>query len=209
MPGIGILGGSFNPIHNGHIHIAQQVREKLDLERIFLVPTGIPPHKPKQNLAAPRHRYAMALIASFNLRDLEVSDMEVRRKSTSYTIDTVRQFKAQLRRKDIYLILGTDSVADLHTWKNAERLVWESEPVVVARPGLSTDLAVTSLENHFRPKSVERLLDAVLRIPQVQVSGTEIRRRLGCGEPVRGLVRYEVEQYIRAHGLYGTAAVLD
>ena len=209
MSGIGILGGSFNPIHNGHIHIAQQVREKLDLEKVLLIPTGTPPHKPKQELVEPRHRYAMSLIASFNLRDLEVSDIEVRRQAVSYTIDTVRQLKKVLRRRALYLILGADSVADLHTWRDAERLIWEAEPVIVARPGISTELAVTCLEGRFQPKSVERLLGVVLRIPQVSISGTDIRRRLAEGKPVKGLIRHEVEEYIRKHGLYGTATASE
>lgn len=203
MAGIGILGGSFNPIHNGHLHVAQQVREKLSLEKVILIPTGVPPHKPKEQLAAPRHRFCMALIACHNLRSLEVSDIEVRRKKTSYTIDTIRKLKRGLGRNDLHLILGADAVADLYTWKDAERLVWEAEPVLVARPGFSLEFAVTSLEEHFQPVTIERLLDAVVRIQVVTVSGSDIRRRLAERRPVKGLVRYEVEEYIRQHGLYG------
>lgn len=203
MAGVGVLGGSFNPIHNGHLHVAQQVRERLALDKVILVPAGLPPHKPRDALADARHRYCMAIVACHNLRGLEVSDLEVRNSEVSYTIDTVRRLKELAGGDTLHLILGADAVAELHTWKDAETLVWEVQPALVARPGWSLELAITRLEQQFRPETVERLLAAIVEIPAVPFSGTEVRRRLAAGQPVSGLVRWHVEQYIRQHGLYG------
>jgi nicotinate-nucleotide adenylyltransferase len=204
MRKVGILGGSFDPIHNGHLHVAQQVREKLCLDEVILVPTGSPPHKAGERLADARHRYAMALIASHNLRDLTVSDIEVRRRGVSYTIDTVRRLKENAGDTQFYLILGSDAVIELHTWHKAEELIKEVQPVVVARPGCSVDEAITGLEGKLSGSAIDKLLQGVLEIDPVKISSTEIRKRLAAGQHVKGMVRHEVEEYIRQHGLYGT-----
>jgi nicotinate-nucleotide adenylyltransferase len=204
MSRIGILGGTFDPIHNGHLHIAQQVREKLSLDKVILIPAGVPPHKRAQMLADGRHRYAMAIIACHNLRDLEVSDIEVRKRGISYTVDTVRLMKAKMPDSEFYLILGSDAASEFHTWYKAEELVREVVPVVVFRPGHPVDAVITGLEGRMSADAIERLLEIRVDIEPVPISSTEIRRRLASGGQIRGFVRYEVEEYIRAHGLYGT-----
>ncbi|MBN1807867.1 MAG: nicotinate-nucleotide adenylyltransferase [Planctomycetes bacterium] len=200
---VGILGGTFDPVHNGHLHVAQQVREKLALDKVLLIPTGTPPHKAGRRLQDARHRYAMAIIACHNLRGLEVSDVEVRRDGVSYTIDTVNLLAERMPGTDLFLILGADAAAEIHTWRNAERLIMAVNPVVVFRPGFPVDSSITALEGRIAPDAVDRLLGGCLEIEPVDISSTQVRDRLAAGEPVNGLVRHKVEEYIRSNGLYG------
>lgn len=203
MRKVGVLGGSFDPIHNGHIAVAQQAAAALGLEKVLLVPAGTPPHKDPSSLAPARDRLIMARLACSNMRGLEVCDIEVKKEGVSYTIDTVRELKRALGDEvELRLVIGEDTVGELSTWKDAGRLVEEVEFIVVCRPGFRADFE--GLARELGSGAAEKLKDSVVKVGEpADVSSTEIREKVRSGESISGLVRAPVEEYIRERGLYG------
>src|ERR1700693_5773097 len=127
---VGLFGGSFNPIHFGHLRAAEEVREMLKLDLVYFVPASSPPHKPEGELAPAEHRLQMVRLATKGNRHFMVSDVEVRRAGRSYTIDTVRHFLATLRAPStLFLMMGTDAFAELEAWKDCDELVRQSSIV--------------------------------------------------------------------------------
>ena len=203
MRKIGLLGGSFDPIHNGHLSVAQQAAAELGLEKVLIVPAGTPPHKDPHSLAPARDRLIMARLACRNMRGLEICDIEVRRDGPCYTIDTVRELgRACGEGTKLVLILGEDSVGELPTWKDAGKLVEEAGFAIVHRPRCPP-ADFERLAAELGSTAAERLKGSVLKITRpADVSSTEIRRRVRRGESIAGLVRAEVEDYINERGLY-------
>lgn len=201
---IGILGGSFNPIHVGHLSIAQQVADALDLDNVLLIPAGRPPHKSAGELAPARDRLEMCRLAAAGLRELEVSDIEIRREETSYTIETIRALREKLGSDDeTFFIIGADTVRELPTWYRIEDLVELTRWAIVQRPK-SPSPDFDALKEHLPAKAVRKLRRGLVRIKDpVDVSSTEIRKRLAAGKGTRGLLRKSVEEYILRRGLYG------
>jgi len=200
---VGILGGTFNPVHVGHVSIAQQVAARLGLARVILVPAGSPPHKDAGGLEAAHHRYAMACIAARGMRGLAVSDVEVSRAGTSYTIETVEALRREFGPEiDLVLIIGMDSLLELPTWKEARRLAETTSFAVVSRPGYS-GVDWEALGAALGPEAAKKLEASVVEIAEpVEVSATEVRRRLAEGRPVVNLVRAPVARDIEEKGLY-------
>jgi len=200
---IGVLGGTFDPIHVGHLSIAQQVAAKLDLARVLLVPAGSPPHKEPGELAGSRDRYAMVCLATRNLRGLDVSDVEVSREGTSYTIETVEELRRDLGPEiELVLIIGADSLLELPTWKGARRLVETTTFAIVPRPGFrETDW--DALARALGAEAAEKLRSSVVEVAEpVDISSTEVRRRIAEEKSFAGLVRAPVARYIGEKGLY-------
>jgi nicotinate-nucleotide adenylyltransferase len=187
---IGVFGGSFDPIHIGHLILARRVLEEIALDRVLFVPTNITPHKRDRSLTDPRHRLAMVRLALRGESKMAAGDVEVRRGGVSYTIDTLRA----LRRKTSarwYLILGSDSLVELPQWHQIEGLARLVTFAVVARP------------NFTRTRMpMRRCRVRVVAAPLLEISGTDIRRRIREGRPVRYLVPPAVERYILRHRLY-------
>ncbi len=184
---LGIFGGTFNPVHNGHLAIATRVAEALRLGRIFFVPTAVTPLKGRKDLASARDRLAMLRAAVKGHPIFRVSDVEIRRGGVSYTVDTLRQIKGRMGGR-LYLILGTDALNLLPRWRDASEVLRLAELVVVERQGHRTRLRM--------PKIYK--VDA----PLMEISGTEIRERVRKGLSIRYLVPEAVERYIRRKGLY-------
>lgn len=202
----GILGGSFNPIHVGHLSIAQQVQAELNLEKIFLLPAATPPHKQNDpDLASAADRLEMCRLAVRAMRGLEASDLELTRGGVSYTVETARLLReAYGKDAEIRFIIGADSVAELPTWYQAKELVALADFAIAARREQPLDDQLWDrLREAFGAVAVKRLQRGVVSIEKVDVSSTVIRRCLRAGEPIRGLLRKDVEAYIRAKGLYG------
>jgi nicotinate-nucleotide adenylyltransferase len=198
---IGILGGSFDPIHVGHLSVAQQAAEKLKLDEVVLVPAGSPPHKRPARLASAEDRLAMARLAVRGLARLSVSDIEVRRPGPSYTLDTVREIKARLGSEHQYFfIIGADTVRELPTWHRAAELLAEVSLAIAVRPGYEPDFG--PVERSIGPEAAARLRDGLLDIEPCDVSSTEIRRRLASGGDIGALLRTDVAEHIRRRGLY-------
>ena len=196
---LGILGGTFDPIHMGHLRMAEHVFQRMELESIVFIPAYVPPHKLGQDFAPAQDRYAMTELAVADNPHFTVSDMELKRTGVSYTIDTIRQLHAQYEDRELNFIIGADSVAQLHTWHNIEEMLELTRFVAVWRPGYEG--AMEEMVQHLGQRARERVL--LLDTPVYDISSTEIRTRIRQGASLAGLVPQAVEKYIYEHGLYG------
>jgi len=199
---VGVLGGTFDPVHVGHLSIAQQVRRELSLEKVILLPAGEPPHKDAAGLAPAADRLAMTELAARNMLGLEVCGYEVERPGISYTIDTLRWLRGVLE-KPLVFIIGADTLDELASWRSARDLVDEFAFAIAARPGYTAELP-PALEKKIGRDLSAKLRDSVVSVEPAAVSSTAVRERLASGDSVSGMVRAPVELYIHTHGLYGT-----
>jgi nicotinate-nucleotide adenylyltransferase len=210
---VGILGGSFNPVHIGHLRVAEEVREGLTLDRILFVPASLPPHKVGRNLAAPEHRLAMVRLAVRGNRYFTASDLELARPGRSYSVDTLRSLQQAHPSWELFFILGVDAFAEIDTWKEYETLFHLADFVVVSRPGFPAEnlLAIlpVAAREHFwyaadrstlHHRSGHRV--RLRTVTALDISATAIRERVARGESIRYLVPDAVERYIRTHNLY-------
>lgn len=192
----GVLGGSFDPIHLGHIAAAEAARRLRGLDRVFLVPAGQAPHKAP--LAASfEHRLAMARLSVGERNGLEVLDLEGRRPGPSYTADTLAELHRLYPRARFELLVGADMLLDLPSWRRAAEVTRDARIVAFGRPGAGSEAARLAFDAAFGPGS-----HVWLDFNPLDVSSTEIRRRLALGESARGLLDLAVEAYVLAHGLY-------
>lgn len=199
---IGILGGTFNPVHIGHLIIAEEVYYRHGLSRVVFIPAGIPPHKGAENLTEAHHRYEMVKLATKDNDHFEVSDEEVSREGKSFTIDTVDANPERYGKdSDLHLIVGMDTVNELPTWKDIKRLSTLCRIVVVNRPG-NTLANLDQLIPVMGKEKVEEIKRIHVEIPPIGISSTDIRDRLKKGLHTRYIVPPEVRQYIEKHGLY-------
>jgi nicotinate-nucleotide adenylyltransferase len=204
---IGILGGTFNPIHMGHLTVADEVYDYHNLSKILFIPAYIPPHKPTTDLADAHHRYQMVKEAITRNENFEVSDFEIKREVRSYTIDTVNELLNLYDKNcEVFLIIGADSLSELELWKDIKKLSRLCHFVVVNRPGYSTDVpdSLAGVVGNDTISEIERLK---VQISPIAISSTDIRKRLREGADVNGLVPSCVEAYIREHGLYSCCEV--
>ncbi|MCK4262128.1 nicotinate-nucleotide adenylyltransferase [bacterium] len=195
---IGILGGTFNPVHCGHLVAADEVREKLALEKVIFVPSASPPHKNHPDIAPPEDRYQMTILATQSNPFFSASDLELQRPGKSYSIETVKKF-LNIYGKDtkLYFITGTDAILEIFTWKDREELLKLCQFIVATRPG-------------FDAGKIERtILKQVhlLKIPGLDISSTDIRSRIREGRTIKYLLPEKVEEYIYEHGLYRTGKI--
>jgi nicotinate-nucleotide adenylyltransferase len=197
---IGVFGGSFDPVHLGHLTIAQDAVEQLELNRLIFVPAAVPPHKQGRTLADGRHRFEMLQLATEGNLSFEVSDMELQRGGVSYTVDTMTQLQAEHAGAELYFIVGLDSLAELHLWRNIRELLECCTVVPFARGG--EDPAHVAERIQLSKDWKQRLLERLIRIHEIEISASEIRMRLAEGLSIRYLVPPEVEMYIAEHGLY-------
>ncbi len=190
----GLFGGTFDPIHTGHLIVAETVRSDFKLDRILFIPAEKPPHKRDSYLSPSTVRLKMVELAISRHPNFEISDVEIQRGGTSYTVDTVRWFlESKEWRKDVlYLIVGSDSLLEMETWRDSTIILEKIQTLVVERPGFDWE------------KGDKRFLKKVtlVQIPLVDISSTEIRRRVREGKSIRYWVPEKVENYIQRKGLY-------
>ena len=209
---IGLLGGTLDPIHVGHVDTALAARQALALDRVIVLPSRVPPHRQQQPVASRYHRFAMTALAVNGVEGLAVSDLELCAPEPSYTADTLERFRnsSGLPASQIFFIAGADAFAEIETWHRYPEVLDLSHFVVVSRPGFP----VEGLRDRL-PGLAPRMVSAgpertaggfpaifLVDAPTSDVSSTDIRRRLRAGEALTGLVPAAVERHIVQHGLY-------
>lgn len=200
MKKIGLFGGTFDPIHNGHINIARAFADELGLDMVVFLPAGAPYHKETTQTAA-EHRLAMTELAAQADSRFAVSDCDIVREGATYTFDTVQIFRQQFPAAQLWWLLGSDSLLQLHTWKKWQTLVRQIHIAAAAREG--DNLARAPRELHgWLGDALQNGSLHLLKTPMYNISSTEIRHRLGNHESTAGLIAPQVEAYITKHGLY-------
>jgi nicotinate-nucleotide adenylyltransferase len=194
---VGILGGTFNPPHIGHLVCAQEAYRELELNRVLLIPARIPPHKPVEHEPGAHHRLELCRVAVAEDDRFEVSDLELRRDGPSYTVDTLEELSTEAPNNELFLIVGGDIAAGLPRWREPERVLELATLSIARRRGTarsSIDTALGRLRGGDRAR--------FFQMPRIGVSSTMVRRRVRSGQPIRYLVPDAVAAYIERHGLY-------
>ena len=195
---LGIFGGTFDPIHHGHLVAAAEARFQLALDRVLFVPARVPPHKPAQPISAASHRLRMVELAIASNPHFALSCVDVDRPAPSYTVEMLELLRAEWGPGPrFFFIEGPDSLSDIVGWYQPQRLIELCELAVVARPGSEVDVA--GLERQL-PGLTDRL--HWVEMPLLEISSTDMRARVRTGRPISYLVPHGVEAYIRQHGLY-------
>jgi nicotinate-nucleotide adenylyltransferase len=198
---LGIFGGSFDPVHYGHLLLAESCREQLNLDKVFFVPAGLPPHKRGAKLTPAIHRLAMLELAIGGEPGFEICRFEIDRQETSYTVETLRWFRTQFQQAELFLLVGADMLNDLPNWREADEICRLAQPVGVRRGG-SAPPSFERLTPLLPPERLEWLKNTHVDMPEVALSSSEIRRRVRQQQSIRFRVPKAVEQYILTHGLY-------
>jgi nicotinate-nucleotide adenylyltransferase len=198
---LGILGGTFNPVHLGHLIMAQDALERFRLDRVIFIPCACPPHKADRELAPDTDRVAMLRLALRGHRRFAVSDLEIRRGGISYTIDTIRALRKKYPVARLHFIIGSDSLYELHGWREIGNLLRQCVFVTLERPGFSL-ARMTARRLRLKDPWPRRLARTVFRGHVLDASSTEIRRRVAQGLSIRCLVSPAVEEYIFKKKLY-------
>jgi nicotinate-nucleotide adenylyltransferase len=186
---IGILGGTFDPVHNGHLYLAKKACQRLKLSKILFIPTYIPPHKKHVKVTQARHRYDMLKLAISGNRKFKLSNMEIKRKGRSYSVETLRRLKKKYGSSvELFFITGSDSLKELNKWKNLKEILKLCKFVVVERPG-------------FKAWKIPESL-IFIKINAKDISATDIRARIKAGRPLTAIIPTKVIRYVRRNKLY-------
>ncbi len=197
MQRLGIMGGTFDPIHYGHLLMAEEARQAFALDEVVFVPNGRPAHKKAYLVSSPEERYAMTLLATGSNSCFSASRIEIERPGLSYTIDTLREFRRLYPQLEaLYFITGADAVLEILTWREYDHLVRECQFIAVTRPGFVLERLSEIVDAAF--------LDRVhfLPIPRLEISSTDIRKRVREGRSIKYLTPDPVEAYVQQQGLY-------
>ena len=201
MERLAIMGGTFDPIHMGHLRMTRAVQRQLEFDRVVFLPACIPPHKQtRSDFASWQDRLAMVQLTIQDYDDFVVSSLEFDRGGISYTYDTVNFMQELWPDAEIYLIIGEDSLTQLYTWYRALDLLRLVHFVSAERPGYEGEVGVERLTKAYGSWVADKIIHA--EVPETAISSTEIRKRLREGKPIRGMVPLAVEQYIYEHRLY-------
>lgn len=196
---VGLMGGTFNPIHYGHLVAAEAARDAFNLDQVIFIPSGQPPHKSNVFVADPEHRYLMTFLAIVPNQHFELSRVEIDRPGPSYTLNTLQHFAERDPAIDWYFITGADAILDILTWHQPERLFGYAEFIAASRPGYSLD-KIYALEQRLGREHMERIHP--LEVPALAISSSQIRERLRMGLSIKYLVPEAVEHYIAKNRVY-------
>ncbi len=212
---IGLYGGTFNPVHSGHLRVAKEVRDRFHLQTILFIPSYIPPHKKAADIASAKDRFAMVRMAVAGHKGFVASPLEIRARQKSYSIITLNRVKSMYPDAWIFFILGADAFLEIQTWKSYQEVLAQCRFIVVRRPGYSLSEAKKAVPEEFRKKIIHLPRSSsvpakiirthqifLVDIPSLPVSSTEIRVRIRKGQSIRSLVPAAVEEYIMKNKLY-------
>ncbi len=193
---LGIMGGTFDPIHYGHLVTAEAARCQFNLDQVIFVPSGRPPHKKDKSITFPEHRYHMTELAVATNPFFHISRLELDRPGFSYAADTISAFLNQYSGlTNLYFITGADAILDILTWKNVDSLMEQCRFIAATRPGFCLDQV-----NHLPQKFLRRI--TFMEVPALAISSTDIRRRISEKRPIKYLLPESVEQYIYKNKIY-------
>jgi nicotinate-nucleotide adenylyltransferase len=218
---IGLFGGTFNPIHHGHLRAAAEIQESFDLRKLYLIPAALPPHKDLKNVIPAAERIEMTRLAIQDYPEFMLSDVELKRSGPSYTVDTVQAFQSHLEPgSDLFLIMGLDAFLEIDTWKSYKRLVQMLPIIVMARPlaqssatltewSVMTELIHSQISNAYQYSDEKQCYlheqyQPIYRhaVSMLDISATEIRQLVRQKRSIRFLVPQSVENYILKQGIY-------
>ena len=195
---IGILGGTFDPIHYAHLATAEFIRDKYDIDKIIFIPSGNPPHK--LCITTDKYdRYNMTLLATESNEDFLVSKVEIERKKRTYTIDTLKYLKKKYKNADIYLITGADAICSVEEWKDVKKNFELATFITATRPGISLLRSQETIEKLTKKYNADII---TVYVPSLDISSTYIREQLNEGKSIRYLVPENVENYLYENKLY-------
>ncbi|QDU88087.1 Nicotinate-nucleotide adenylyltransferase [Pirellulimonas nuda] len=198
---LGLFGGSFDPIHNGHLAVARACYEQASLDGVCFIPSAVQPHKPDGPQAGDEDRWQMLLLALEGRAGFSASRIELDRGGVSFTVQTLRTLRAQHERAELFFLLGADTLLDLPNWREPEEVLRLATPLVVCRPGQpAPDRSV--LAPLLSAQRLAAISGLSIAMPPNPASSSEVRRRVGVGEPIDDLVPIKVARYIGRAGLY-------
>jgi nicotinate-nucleotide adenylyltransferase len=186
---IGILGGTFDPPHNGHLALASAAVSELKLSKVIFIPAGTPPHKTAEDVSSENDRLAMLKLAVDDDGRFEISEIELERDGPSFTIDTLTRLKADNPRQELFFLMGSDNVSEMKSWHKPEKILSLVRVVAAVRPGYSIRGKFAHMIESFH-------------MPSMDISSTAVREKVRSGESISGLVPRPVEEYIKSKGLY-------
>lgn len=196
---IGIMGGTFDPIHLGHLAMAESAREIFELDEVLFIPSARPPHKAERKIETEAHRLMMTYLATKSNENFHVSPMEMLRDGLSYTLDTVDELERKFNHAaELFFIIGSDSMAELYTWHKSRELVSKAHFAAAARPGVEVNL--DEVKEFFGDEGMEHIHQ--FTTPGLEISSTDIRERIKAGRSIKYLVPEVVEEYIFKEQLY-------
>lgn len=200
---LGVFGGSFNPVHYGHLLLAESCREQCHLDEVWLLPAASPPHKQDHSLAEGKHRLAMLELALGGHPQISASDRELQRGGVSYTIDTLEDLQQSRPEAELFFLMGADSLVELPTWRAPERICTLATPVAVRRAG-APEPSWEPLRSLLSERRIAELQAFQVEMPLIGLSSTAIRAAIAEGRSVRFQTPRAVEKYIETHRLYGS-----
>lgn len=202
---IGLYGGSFDPVHQGHLIAAECCREQARLDKVLFLPAAVPPHKQDRPLAEAAHRVEMLKLATGGHPAFAVSTDEIDRGGVSYTVDTLARLEAANPADELLLILGPDALADLPTWREPATILARAEIIAVEREGVDDMRAIVAtpkLAALLGPDRAQRIVETRVTCPAIGIRASDLRAAITAGRSIRYRSPRAVEQYIAAHGLY-------
>ncbi|MGQ9471201.1 MAG: nicotinate-nucleotide adenylyltransferase [Candidatus Aminicenantales bacterium] len=212
---LGLFGGTFNPIHNGHLKVASEVSGFFSLDRVLFIPSRLPPHKPAWEVVSGEDRLRMVELAIKGYPQFEASSIEVERPGPSYSILTIKKIKQEYLVAEIFFLLGIDAFLEIKTWKDYDQVLRSCSFIVVSRPGFTLNQATAILGDEWKDRVIEvkktssihqpskaGILIFLFPMASLDISSSEIRRRLHEQEPVSGMLPEAVEKYIHQNKLY-------
>lgn len=198
---LGLFGGSFDPIHYGHLLLAEACREQCQLDRVDFVPAAVPPHKQEQILSSAKMRVQMIELAIAGQPAFTVNPHEVDQGGVCYTVDTLTHFRQAFPDAALFFLMGADMLHDLPNWRSAARVCQLALPIVVRRPGAGQP-RYECLADIAPPERIEEIRRHQVEMPEIGISSSDLRRRLAAGRSIRYQTPRAVEQFIATHGLY-------